>query len=632
MVMSVLTRKLLRNIWSSKGQYVAVAAVVLCGVTLHVSMYSAMRNLTLTRDTYMREYRFPDLFFHVEQAPRGVLSKVRAVPGVARVRGRIVHDVTLDVPGNEDPVSGRVVSLPWPRRPMLADIHVIAGRYPGERSKNEILINPKFAQANSLKAGSVIHAAVNDRQYTLAVVGTALSPEYVYVIRDASSFLPDHRGFGIIYAPQQLAETLFGLDGAVNDIVVRLAAGADEDVVKEALEDVLDPYGLTLKVGRKDHLSYQFLDNEIKGLKDSVDVIPPVFTLVAALVSFIMLKRLVRAQRTQIGVLKACGYSSLRICRHYITFAVFAALFGALPGLLLGDSLAGGLVQMYTEYFQFPLLRHQYYPGVYAEALGLSLALCGAAGILAAAAILRIQPAEAMRPPAPRQAGAIFLERFGLLWSALPFSVRLILRSIFRHKGRTAFTVVGIVLSCSIIVMAFAMSDGIDYISRAYVLDTQRQDARVGLFRPVAKKAIRDFEKLPGVLRAEPLFEVPFELVLGWRKKTAVVTGLDPDARLRKLVTSLGGKVDLPARGLLLNKQLADALGAVPGDRVRLKALYPGHEEKEALVAAVFEEGIGINAYMDLRGLSRLLDEPPAFNAVLLKIKPGNRPPSTQFF
>lgn len=623
MVMGILHRKLLRNVWTAKAQYLAVAAVVLCGVALHVSMFSAMQNLTLTRDAYYREYRFADLFFRMEHAPRAALRKVLAVPGIDRARGRIVRDVTLDVPGNEDPVSGRVVSLPWPRHAMINDIHIVNGRYPGGRSRNDVLVNPKFFQENGLRIGSELRATVGEKKYTLRVAGTALSPEFVYVLRDASSFLPDHKAFGILYAPRELAETLFGLDAAMNDVVATLEAGADPDDVKEAVEDVLDPYGLTLKVTREDQLSNQFLRNEIQGLRDSVNVIPPIFTLVAAVVIFIMLQRLVRAQRTQIGVLKAFGYATWQIYVHYVEFALFAALAGALPGLLIGDVLAGFTVKAYTTYFNFPLLKHRYYPEVYTEALLLAVCLCAAAGVAAACRIVRIQPAEAMRPPAPPVTRAILLERLEALWNLLPFSLRLILRNLFRHKGRAAFTATGIVLSCTILLMAFAMADGIDYISRAYVLETQRQDAKVGLFRPRNQRTALDFQRLPGVRRIEPLLEVPFELRLGWRKKTAVLTGLRPDARLLQLATSLGEKVELPHRGLLLNRYLASSIGARTGDRITIEPLYPGREETTVVVTAVFEEGLGLNGYMRIDDLSRLLDEPPACNALLLKVEPG---------
>lgn len=620
--LDTLHRKLLRDLWRARGQFAAVATIILCAVAIHISMDSAMRNLVLTRDAYLEDYRFADLFFHVERAPSNVLHKIRKIPGVADVEGRIVEEVTLDVPGNPDPVAGRVVSVPWPERSVLNGLHIVTGRYPGGPSAAEVLVDPDFAEANGLSVGSELEAAVGDRKVSLRVCGTALCPEFVYVIRDASSFLPDPKAFGILWAPREFAETLFGFRQAVNDVVVSLDGGSPEQDVKEAVEDVLDPFGLTLKIGRKDHISFQFLDNEIKQLRDSAGVVPRVFLFVAAVSIFIVLQRIVRAQRTQIGVLKASGFSNGQILVHYVEFALVAALLGAVPGLWAGDVLAAAIVEMYAGYFNFPILVHRVYPESSLAALALTFGFCSAAGALVAWRILRIRPAEAMRPPAPARVGAIVLERVGWLWTRLPFAWRTVLRNVFRHKGRSAFTLFVTALSCTILLMAFAMDDAIDFLLSCYVADTQRQDAKVALYVPRAMPSMADLEGIEGVEVAEPLLQVPFDLRSGWRTKTALVTGMRRDGSLLRLVDRDRGAVALPRKGLLLNRALADTLGVDRGDVVEAKALFPGFDERPLLVGGVFEEALGLNGYMEIGELATVLKEPPAFNAALLKVRP----------
>jgi putative ABC transport system permease protein len=608
--------------WSTKAQYIAVAMVILCGVAMHVAMTNMLRNLVLTRDTYLREMRFPDLFFHFERAPEGVVEKVRAVPGVARVRGRIVRDVTLDVPGNPNPASGRVVSVPWPQSAMLGDIHIVSGRYPGSRSTNEVLVNPKFAEANNLGPGSTFKATVGERQYTLQVSGTAYSPEFILTIRDAASFMPDDKGFGILYTPRELAETLFGYEGAVNDVIVSAEDGADHEVVREAVEDVLDSYGLSVKILRKDQMSYFFLSEEIRGLREMIKVVPVVFLFVAALVIFVMLQRMVKAQRTQIGVLKAFGYSNPQIYIHYVGFAAITCLAGSVPALALGDLLANQWLKLFAAYYKFPILRHRIYSEVYLEALATSLSVCSLAGILATWQVMRIQPAEAMHPAAPPRGHKTIFEQIPLLWSSLGYKTRLILRNLSRQKGRTAFTLVGVVLSTSILLYSLVMNDAITYITDAYFLETQRQDARVVFFHPRNIDTLRDLAGIRGVERTEPVFDVPMELRVGWRKKTAIIKGVLRDSRMAPLVSMTGEPASLPRTGALIGLQLARHLGVKTGDRIMAKVLFPGHEEKELLVGGVFEEGIGLQGYMEISDLSRFLGEPPSYNTALVKVRP----------
>ena len=101
--MKVLDRKLLRDLWLSKGQAAAVTMVIVCGVASFVCVLSAYRSLGLTQQTYYEDYRFADFWVPLERAPSRVVAKVAALPGVQRAQGRIVEDVNLDVPGNPEP-------------------------------------------------------------------------------------------------------------------------------------------------------------------------------------------------------------------------------------------------------------------------------------------------------------------------------------------------------------------------------------------------------------------------------------------------------------------------------------------------------------------------------------------------
>ena len=96
--MRVLDKKLLRDLWKMKGQVLAIVLIIACGVASFVTVLTAYRGLKGTRDTYYARYRMGDVFAPVKRAPRAVLRELEAVPGVRRVEGRIVFEVTLDLP------------------------------------------------------------------------------------------------------------------------------------------------------------------------------------------------------------------------------------------------------------------------------------------------------------------------------------------------------------------------------------------------------------------------------------------------------------------------------------------------------------------------------------------------------
>ena len=112
MVVHVLDRKLLRDIWRARGQAIAVAAVILCGIACYVSLASAHQNLLLTRNSYYAQYRFADFEIALEQAPLTAGFKLETLPGVRQVRGRIVKDINIDIKGIDEPRTGRIISMP----------------------------------------------------------------------------------------------------------------------------------------------------------------------------------------------------------------------------------------------------------------------------------------------------------------------------------------------------------------------------------------------------------------------------------------------------------------------------------------------------------------------------------------
>ncbi len=174
--MTPLHRKLFRDFWHLRGQVIAIAMVVACGVATVVTSRTAYESLIVSQATYYADYRFADVFAHLKRAPNRLASRIEAIPGVATVRTRVSFDVTLDVPGLSEPATGRINSIPDRQVPIINDLFIRRGRYvaPGERS--EVLVSEAFAEANGLELGDTLGAILNGRWAQLRIVGVALSP------------------------------------------------------------------------------------------------------------------------------------------------------------------------------------------------------------------------------------------------------------------------------------------------------------------------------------------------------------------------------------------------------------------------------------------------------------------------
>ena len=394
---------LLRDLWHLRGQILAVAAVVMCGIAAFITMRSAYTALVDAQASYYRRYRFADVFAHATRAPEAVAARIRELPGVAAVQTRIVAEVVLDVPGLAEPATGRLVSIPERRVPILNDLHLRSGRWVEPDAPGEVVASEGFAGANGLEIGSRIGAVVNGRWQRLTVVGIALSPEYIYEIRGVEVF-PDNRRFGVLWMGREALGALFDLKGAFNDVSVALAPGAPEAPVIAGIDRLLGRYGGLGAYGRDLQLSNRFISDEIKQDRVSGLYLPSIFLGVAVFLVHVVLSRLVGSQRDQIAILKAFGYTNLAVGLHYLGIALAAVLAGAVPGTLLGLWFASYLADLYARFFHFPEILFAVSPGLIAFAAAISAA---AALFGAAAAVRRAVRHAAGRGDAPRVAAAV---------------------------------------------------------------------------------------------------------------------------------------------------------------------------------------------------------------------------------
>ncbi|MBC7344876.1 MAG: ABC transporter permease, partial [Clostridia bacterium] len=334
--MRALTRRLIRLIWKTKGQFTAIASVVAVGVTVYIAMSTAFLNLEHSRDLFYKEMNFADYYFRVVRAPEAIKKTLETLPGVSRVTARITRDIALLRPDGEK-ISGRLISYPLPLEGEVNGLKVLSGRlfekHP-RASGIEVLVDPQFARANGLSPGDSLALVIEGEKYPVTVVGTAIGPEFIYPLKDTSTLLHDPSTFGIIMLPLNQAQALLNLPAQVNEVVLTLLPGAEPEEVEKKIKEILEPYGNVASYPRKQQLSHAILDAELKQLQTSSRTLPTIFLLVASAIEFFVCGRMVRSQRQVIGTLKALGYTDREIILHYAGYSLAISLTGTLTGSL----------------------------------------------------------------------------------------------------------------------------------------------------------------------------------------------------------------------------------------------------------------------------------------------------------
>lgn len=618
--MIALNRKLFRDVVHMRGQLIAISLVVACGVASFVAMRDTYQSLLRTQQAYYLDYRFADLFVSVKRAPEQLKVSLGQIPGVAAVETRAAALVTLDIPMLEEPALGRLISIPETQAPMLNDLHLISGRYIEPTQPNEVIISAAFAEKNGFRPGDSIKAMINGRWTGLFIVGTALSPEYVYEIRPFDMF-PDNRRFGVIWMSRRSLAAAIDMEGAFNDASMTLSPGANEEKVIEQIDALLDSYGSQGAYGREDQTSNHFVTNELAELKVNGTVTPSIFLLVTAFLIHMVLSRLVGSQRDQIAVLKAFGYTDRAIAFHYLKLALLIVSGGIFAGVLAGWLLGHQITVLYAEFFRFPILRHQIDPIVIAFAALVALTAAGVGALWSVRKAVGLPPAEAMRPEPPARYHLGWVERLGLK-NALPLSLRIILRNLERNPVKAALSMLGVAMSVSLLVVGFFIYDAIDHIVQVQFYTKFHHDVMVNFDRPLSSKARHDLAGFPGVLRVEPARIVAVKMRGEHRMKRTVIFGLEPSATLHRLADSDLNTYQLPIDGLTLTTNLANALGVKIRDKVTIEILEGARKTKEIVVVAIIDELVGSAAYMNIAALNQILDDGGSITSAYLKVDP----------
>ena len=616
--MKPLQRKLLRELLRLKGQMLAVAAVVACGISVFVSMSSVQYSLEASRARYYSKYRFADVFMQVKRAPEFYLETVRSIAGVASVNSRIVADVTLDVPGLDEPATGRLVSIPEYRTPVLNDLFIKSGRYIDPGKPEEVVVSKPFLEANKLAPGDHITAVINGRKKELLIVGMGLSPEYIYEVQPGA-FFPDKRRFGVIWMSRRALESAFDMSGAFNDLSLTLAHGVSEKDVLLQLDNLFTRYGSLGAYGRSEQLSDRFIADEIKQVGIQITFLPAIFLAVAVFLLNIVLRRLVATQRDQIAVLKAIGYSNEDVALHYLGFAMIPTAVGSVVGTALGVWLGRGMMNIYADFYNFAELVYTFrFENVaLAVLLSFAAALVGALGAVRKAVLL--PPAEAMRPDSPVLYKPGFLDRASLR-KRVPVSLRIIVRNLERRPWKASISVLMISLAVAILIAGRYTYDSVDRMIQVEFAEKHREDVTLIFNDPKPPSVVYTIASLSGVLEHEYYRDEPVRMRFGHRFRRLSIKGLQSAEGLQRLVDKNGRHFSLPADGIILTSALADILGVRPGDRLQLEFLQGRQLHREVLVSAVIDEILGLSASMNLAQLNTLAGDGGVLNAAYLRI------------
>ena len=359
------------------------------------------------------------------------------------------------------------------------------------------------------------------------------------------------------------------------------------------------------------------------------NVFPVIFFLVAALACLTTMTRMVEEQRTQIGALKAMGFSRLAISQKYIGYAFSASLVGGVLGLLLGCTLIPLVIaNAFNIMYAIPALEFKPQVGLYVGAVAAAVACTTGAALWACLSTLIDTPANLMRPRAPKAGRRVLLERVGVIWKRLTFTWKVTMRNLFRYQRRFWMTVIGIGGCTALIVTGFGLHESIFSILNQQFDHVFLYDAELGLDK---KARAYELEEVERYLTDSPWLEdylftsqTMLEASSAGPAQSVTLFAVDDQERFNQFIRlghrTDGGPVVLEDGGVVITEKLSELLDVSIGDSITLD---DDGRRVEAAVTDIAENYVAHYVYVSEGCYRALFGEEPEGNTMLLRYAQG---------
>ena len=414
----------------------------------------------------------------------------------------------------------------------------------------------------------------------------------------------------------------------IEDGEKELADGKKEyEDAKKEIEELEEPEWLI--TDRNDLPEYSDYGDNADRIRNIGQVFPVIFFLVAALISLTTMTRMVEDQRTQIGTLKALGYSKFAIMSKYINYALIATVGGSICGVLIGEK-----VLPYIIISAYGIMYHNmasnlqiHYEFTYAVTASVAAVVCTlGATLFSCYRELSETPASLMRPPAPKEGKRVLLERITFFWKHLSFSWKSTLRNLFRYKKRLFMTIFGIAGSMALMLVGFGIQDSIMDIALRQYSKLQHYDGTIISDEDAGKKEREKLEKFlqedERILRYTDVQFTKMETPAGKSNLSVYVYVPENLENFKEDVTLQNRRTkeqyELSDAGAAISEKTAKLAGLSVGDMI---TLIQDNKPYQVKVDLITENYMGHYIYMTPKVYEEAFHKKPDFENIIFTVK-----------
>lgn len=622
--MSRLNKKLLRDLMTHWPQVLAIVAVITLGIIMFSGPLMAQRDLRDSVNDIYRRTNYEDFSVEVDKAPFDAVREVEALENVTAVEGRATGELIGDA--GDGRMTLRVISVPNRGRPRVNGLLVEQGRYLEPDEYGACMVEHHLTEATGVVPGDTVTLGSEEEEIELEVVGSVVSPEYIWLVRSRAEYVSDPSQFGVIFVEYGLASRLFGLEDGVNDVVATVADTEEIAWTMESAGEILEPYGVTGLTTGSEEPGAVTLNDQINALGRLALFFAVLLLAVASLALYITMTQIIYSQQRQIGVARAVGYSGRPLMAHYLGYGVVLGVSGGFLGVLVGYLLSRVFIDIYAGIFDLPLITSSVYWAVAGVALGVSVIFSVAGALIPSWHAVRMKPAEAMRTEAGLALGISRSETKKSVTERMGFPVwlRVSLRNLVRNRRRTLLTCLGVVATLCLLVTATGGKDSLDNAVDKYLNGVVRWDAAAVWTEPVGEDLMDKVRGIEGVEVAEPLIDAPALVTADGASVDIQIQAFREDTVLHGDFPTPGSKARPGPGEIVLNRGVKKKLPVDIGSEVQVSTSIGS---LSFTVAGFLAEPFGGVGYVNLKyiqePLAMVTGEEEPFNAVVVRAAEG---------
>ena len=444
----MLFKKMLRDIRKHKTQFLSIFLMAFLGVFVFAGVGGESVGLEVNSNNYYNDTNLADGWIYSADLSDDFVDKVNNLSLTTASERQLVLDSVADFKNDPE------ISLHFVENNTISKFYLMDGEPLNVSDDDGVWLDKSFADAKGLKVGDNITFKFNGLEIEKEIKGMGYSPEYVYHA-SSSSVVPDFNKIGFAY----LSYKAFPLDNVPYNVLnVKFEGTPDEydDLLSDKLDGDYNSF-----IERSEHTSVSQFSEEMDQHKMMSDIFPVVFILIAMLILLTTMTRIIAHQRTQIGILKASGFTNRSIMIHYISYGFWLVLVGSVLGLILGPlTLPKLFLPSMSATYKLPSWDPAWSMNfIYVTALMIVMSL--AVSYFAVRSISKENPADTIKPKAPKVSSSGFVEKFGF-WKKLSFNARWNYRDAKRNKFRALMTIIGVIGCTALLISAFGMYDGMN--------------------------------------------------------------------------------------------------------------------------------------------------------------------------